>query len=215
MPETEQKTFQKRQVAYKVGISDLLEGVFAKDDASAGYIKSGDLNISRVNVISMVVYKSEPGQNFPSCIVDDGTGKILIRAFENSSLFSGIDVGDFVLVIGRIREYNNEKYILPEIIKKLDNPSWMSLRKIEINNFPAIEKAEPSNKKPEAADEATVSGNLDVIYSLIKKLDAGEGAPIDDVIKNSGANDAEEIINRLLENGDIFEIKPGKVKVLE
>ena len=26
---------------------------------------------------------------------------------------------------------------------------------------------------------------------------------------------AESIINKLLENGDIFEIKPGKLKVLE
>ena len=50
---------------------------------------------------------------------------------------------------------------------------------------------------------------------MIKKLDEGDGVLIDDVIKSSKIGDAEEIINRLLENGDIFEIKPGKLKILE
>ena len=214
MPEAEQKTFQKRQVAYKVRISDLLDGIFAKDDASAGYIKLGDVNVSRVNIISNVVYKSEQGQNFASCIVDDGTGKIILRAFENSSLFSKIDVGDFVLAIGRIREYNNESYIIPEIIKKLDGPEWMNVRKLEISEFPPIQKIERANEKSEALDEV-IPGKFDVLYSLIKNLDNGEGAAIEEIIKNAGTEDAEDIINKLLENGDIFEIKPGRVKVLE
>ena len=214
MQEAEQKTFQKRQVAYKVRISDLLNGFFAKDDTSAGYIKFGDVNISRVNIISNVVYKSEQEQNFESCIIDDGTGKILLRAFENSKLFSKIDVGDFALVIGKIREYNNERYIIPEIIKKLDSPAWMNVWKIEKNDFHAIQKIEPSNEKTEAVDE-TALGKFDILYSLIKNLDTGEGAAIEEIIKNSSTKDAEDAINKLLENGDIFEIKPGRVKVLE
>ena len=104
MPDTEQKIFQKRQIAYKIRIFDLLNGFFAKDDESAGYIKFDDLKISRVNIISTIVYKSGQEQNFASCIIDDGTGKILVRAFENSNLFSKIDVGDLVLVVGKIRE---------------------------------------------------------------------------------------------------------------
>ena len=214
MPEAEQKIFQKRQVAYKVRISDLLNGIFAKDDASAGYIKLGDMNISRVNIISNVVYKSEQEQNFSGCIIDDGTGKILLRAFENSSLFSKIDVGDFVLVIGKIREYNNERYIIPEIIKKLDDSAWMNFRKLEINNLPAIQKIEDSNEKPESVEDFA-SDKFDLLYSLIKNLDTGEGAPIEEIIKSSGTKDAEDVVNKLLENGDIFEIKPGRVKVLE
>ena len=52
-------------------------------------------------------------------------------------------------------------------------------------------------------------------YSLIKKLDKGEGVTFEDVIKNSATSKAETIITKLLENGDVFEIKPGKLKVLE
>lgn len=53
------------------------------------------------------------------------------------------------------------------------------------------------------------------VYLLIKNLDTGEGADFDAVIKNSGNVDAEHIITRLLESGDVFEVKPGRLKVLE
>jgi len=53
------------------------------------------------------------------------------------------------------------------------------------------------------------------VYSLIKKLDNGDGASFEDIIKNSKNAKVETIITRLLENGDVFEIKPGKLKVLE
>ena len=53
------------------------------------------------------------------------------------------------------------------------------------------------------------------VYSLIKKLDDGYGVSIEDIIKNSNNSKAENIITKLLERGDIFEIKPGKLKVLE
>lgn len=214
MSDTEQKSFQKRQIAFKVRISDLLNGFFEKDEASAGFIRLGNFNVSRVNIISALVYKSGQDQNFPSGIIDDGTGKILLRAFENGNLFSKVDVGDLVLVIGRIREYNGERYIIPEIIRKLDNQLWTAVRKLEIEIIGYPQQSKQANE-PQKVPVQAVSGSYDVLYSLIKKLDNGEGVAIDEVIKDSKTEDAEHIINRLLENGDIFEIKPGRIKVLE
>ena len=63
--------------------------------------------------------------------------------------------------------------------------------------------------------EESVSNTDQEIYLLIKKLDNGDGVLIDDVIRNSNNSNAEGIINKLLENGDIFEITRGKLKVLE
>jgi len=210
MPELE-KTFQKRQIAYKARVSDILNCSFSKDELSAGYIKLNGLNVSRVNVIANIVYKSGDDQNYNSALIDDGTGKILLRTFENTNLFAKADVGDIVLVIGKIREYNNERYILPEIVRKLEKFEWMNLRKIELKDNVIEQAKEPVNE----AVEESAKNIGEEIYLLIKKLDDGDGASIEDVIKESNNPDAEKIISRLLENGDVFEIKPGKLKVLE
>ena len=210
MPELE-KTFQKRQIAYKARVSDILNGSFSKDELSAGYIKLNGVNVSRVNVIANIVYKSGDEQNHSSALIDDGTGKILLRTFENTNLFSKADIGDVVLVIGKIREYNNERYILPEIVRKLEKFEWMSLRKIELKDTIIEPVKEPAN---EVVEEAAKTIGEEV-YIIIKKLDDGDGAAIEDVMKESNNPDAEKIISRLLENGDVFEIKPGKLKVLE
>ena len=205
MPELEQKTFQKRQIAHKVRVSDILNSNFTKDDLSAGYIKLNDVIVSRINLIGTIVYKSEE-QSYSSSIIDDGTGKISLRSFNDSNSFSKIDVGDVVLLVGKIREFNNEKYIMPEILKKTDI-EWMNVRNLELKN----NKVSDENKK----SEEIIVENDDEVYSLIKKLDKGDGVAFEDIIKNSTTSRAETIITQLLENGDVFEIKPGKLKVLE
>ena len=53
MPE---QIFQKRNVAYKARISDILSGRFVKDDVSAGYVIIGSLNVYRVNVVAIFVF---------------------------------------------------------------------------------------------------------------------------------------------------------------
>ncbi len=212
MPDLEQKSFQKRQVAYKVWISDILNSNFMKDETSAGYIKINEVVVSRVNLIATVVYKADQEQNLSSVMIDDGTGKILLKSFENFTAFSKIDGGDMVLAVGRIREFSNEKYIMPEILKKLNDIGWMAVRKLELKDHILAEQKE---EKIDGTDKNLSANASEQIYTLIKKFDTADGADIDEIIKNSDLNDAESIINRLLENGDIFEIKPGRVKVLE
>ena len=202
--------FQKRSIAYKVRISDILNGNFVRDDVHAGYIKFGSLNISRVNVVASLVYKSEQ-LNSANAMIDDGTGRIILRVFENKNIFSKADVGDFVIVIGKVREFENEKYILPEIIKKMDNIGWINVRKLELKNI-NFENVEIKSKVPVVETAQPIS---EEVYLLIKGLDKGDGADFDAVIKNSKNGHAEQAINRLLENGDVFEVKPGKLKVLE
>ena len=209
MPELEQKTFQKRQVAYKLKISDIVNGNLTKEEFS-GNIKLNNINVSRVNIIAAVIYKTEES-NFTSAVIDDWTGRIQLRSFENNAYFSKIDVGDVVLVIGKIREFNNEKYIVPEILKKITNTRWVDVRRLELKNNDIID----NNIK--ITDKNLIENTKinEEIYSLIKKLDDGDGASFDDIIKSFGSIDAEKILNKLLENGDVFEIKPGKLKVLE
>lgn len=205
-----EQIFQKRHIAYKVRISDILNGNFVKNDVSSSYIILGKYNVSRVNIIANFVYKSEQ-VNSANAIVDDGTGRISLRMFENKNIFSKIDVGDFVLVIGKVREFGNERYVIPEIVKKIGDIGWVNTRKLELKDI-NFENVKVKNKSVVAEASQIIS---EEVYLLIKKLDDGDGVDFDVVVKNSKSGDVEQTIDRLLERGDIFEIRPGKLKVLE
>ena len=210
--EQEQKSFQ-RQIAYKIRISDILNGNFLKDVFSSGYIRLGNLNISRVNIIATIVFKSEQGQNHSNVVVDDGTARISLKSFENNNIFLKVDVGDIALVVGKIREFNGERYIVPETLKKIEDIGWVNVRKIELERHSAYDD---TSLKTNGTKPAEAASNIDEeIYSLIRKLDDGSGVPVDEVIKNFSDSDAEIRIKKLLENGDIFEVKPARLKILE
>jgi hypothetical protein len=119
-------------------------------------------------------------------IIDDGTGSILVRSFETPI---NAEVGAPALVIGRPRMYEGQQYILGEIIKTI-HPGWLQLR---------------NKQKP-----AKTENPLDIV----RTLDKGEGAEYDEVIKRIGAK-GEEIIVHLLSTGELFETKPGRLKLLE
>ena len=42
----------------------------------------------------------------------------------------------------------------------------------------------------------------------------GEGAPIEEVIEQSKISNTNKIITKMLESGDIFQLSPGRVKLL-
>ncbi len=212
MPELQQKSFS-RQVAYKVRVSDVLNASFDKDNVYATYIKLNNTDVSRINIIATLVYKTEDF-SYASAIIDDGSGRISLRGFENRLIFSKADVGDVVLVIGRIREFNNEKYIMPEILKKI-SLEWMNVRKLELMKNDKIKLEATSSEIQNSNLGEEVANINEEIYLLIKRLDTGDGVAIDDVIKKFNNAEAEKILNILLEKGDIFEVKPGKLKVLE
>ena len=200
---------QKRLVSYKVSINNLLKGLYIKEEGwTPNYIKINGLNVSRVNILGTVVLR-EDQEKYSSIMLDDGSGKIQIRSFDNNNIFQDISISDSVLIIGRIREFNNERYIIPEIARKIDQ-KWLKVRQIEIKNSkPAV------NEEPETTAEEIVSDSpTTLVYSLIKELDRGQGAEIEEVLQKSKVSDAEKIIDNLLKEGEIFKTSPGRVKVL-
>ncbi len=198
MPEQEQKSFH-RQVACKARVSEVVG------------MRLDESNVLRVNIMATIVHKPDRNENHGDAVIDDGTGRISLRSFENNDYISKIEVGDAALVIGKVREFNNERYIMPEIVKKMDNLGWMGVRNLELSKKEEV--IDEEKVKPEEVDEgADIHGE---VYSTIKSLDSGGGASIEDVIKNCKTSEAESTINELLKRGNIFEIRPGRVKVLE
>lgn len=210
----------KRHIAFKVRIKDISDGNYIKQDGTkSNYVLFKDgRKISRVNVIAVILSKVDDKElNYRSIIIDDGSGKIAVRSFDDLNIFDGVSIGDSILAIGKIREFGGEKYIIPEIIKKIDDKRWITLRKIELG---INDKESEEVKKEKAVDlnENKISNeaNKDVedVVEFIKRNDSGNGVSIQDVVNNFG-DESERIIKNLLENGDIFELKPGFIKVLE
>ena len=210
----EQRFLQKRQVAYKVVISEITKTNFIKDNISSGYVVLDDRKISRVNIIAIVVYKTEKPNGYSSVVIDDGTGKLLLRSFENNNHLTKANIGDVILVIGRLREFNNERYIIPEILK-ITGIVWLNLRRCELNR---LNIGNVFNENAETADVLVKDNTNDIseeIYALIKLLDTGDGVVVENIVKSSNHPDVESVVSRLLKNGNIFEIKHGVLKVLE
>jgi RPA family protein len=209
----------KRQVAYKVEIADVLNNNYVKEEGwLPNYVAVGDKKVSRVNLLGVIVSKNfqEEGAASQNFILDDGSGRISLRFFEPGA---SVDVGDVVVVVGRPREFGAERYIVPEIIKKIIEPKWVKVRKLEL----ALEKQKTFQKKEPVAEELSVetedlvddSNPLTKIISIIKELDAGAGVGFEEISVKLGTGDADAFVKKLLEQGDIFEVKPGRYKVLE
>ena len=152
---------KKRETAYKLRINDLLKGTqifeeFEGMNKRLRFVELGDKKIVRVNIVANVVdkYESEGERRFASITLDDGSGQIRARVFaDDMDKFKDLSQGDTLIVIGLLRSYNQELYILPELIKKQD-PKYLLIRKLEIDkSYPQIptttEKKEISKKVDE------------------------------------------------------------------
>jgi len=210
----EQQTVQKRQVAYKVRVKDILDGVYVKEEGwQPNYIEIGENKVSRVNLIGTIVLKTDAN----NIVLDDGSGKIPLRVFENNVFFEKIDIGDLVLAIGKPREFGSEKYVMPEILKKIEDTTWIDVRKneLKLNKTPNTNNEKKGEEKTEETVEEIKEDPYEKVFNLIKKMDKGEGVDTEEIINNAKDMDTEKIISKLLENGEIFEVRHGKLKVLE
>ena len=52
------------------------------------------------------------------------------------------------------------------------------------------------------------------ISKIIKELDRGDGASIDDVMRLSKVSNGEEIISDMMMRGEIYEAKAGYIKLM-
>jgi predicted HTH transcriptional regulator len=116
--------------------------------------------------------------------------------------------GKTVIVIGVLRVYNNETYVSPEIIKDLD-PKYLLVRKLE------NEKTQTQNAPP--VEKTQITAVKDKILEMIKTSENDGGIETDNLVMKL-TDISPEIINqeikKLLEEGIVFEPRPGKVRWL-
>jgi len=213
---------QKRQVAYNVCVGEISQGDYVKESGwLPNYILIRGNKVSRVNIIGVVVNMAEQ-EDKKEFLLEDSTGRVAIRSFETMQNLNKLKVGDIVKVVGRPREFNDEKYIVPEIVKEV-NKGWFELRSLELGS-PTPPKEKIEIKKVESIKDETLEEKIVVKEDILKKyinpeevikqiklLDKGDGADYESILEK--VKD-EKLIQMLLEDGEIFEIKPGKLKIL-
>jgi len=237
----------KRIPAKKVRIIDILKGRFfygSKEEMKPSYLITPlGQKFSRVSLIGTVVDKFV-SDNYSSITLDDGTGVVRVKTFrESTSLLESIEPGDLVITIGKVKEYNGERYVNGEVVRKVNDPNYETLTKLEILSE-IIQKKEIATRIVELASEMSkeelenyVKENYGMdaetlnvileskeaidykpkILKLIENLDEGNGAEIGKIFELSKLpeNVIENTLDELMNKGYIYEPVAGHLKIVK
>ena len=235
-----------RPAAYKMKIEDVALGQYVRspDGTEPSYLLTpwGE-QVTRVRVMGTVVDKFvRDDQNYATLRIDDGSETVGLRAWqEGVKELDGFKVGDIVDVIGRVREFNGEVYLIPELIIRVDDPNWELVRELEViaarrealasGVRPKIEKLEP--RRPDTQfqrrtgesepSEDTDEEPLPIIPDEVKKrvviamekLDAGSGVEPIGISNelNMSLAQVNDVLRVLFVDGDVFEPTHGKFRM--
>ncbi len=201
----------KRHIAFKVRIGEILMGKPVFDGDKFTFVELGVRKITRINVLGNIVdrYDNEGDSKYTFLTLDDGSGQIQLRIFgDDVEKYKDITQGKTVLIVGLLRSFNNATYIAPEIIKEQD-PKYLLVRKLE------IEQEKSSAAEPIPREQ--IVAVKDRILGSIKNSEEDGGIDVDKIIL-SLQDLSPEIINqeiqKFIEEGIVFEPRPGRVRYL-
>ncbi len=201
----------KRHTAFKLRIGDLLIAKPVFNEEKFIFLELGSKQISRVNLVGNVIekYDSQGEKQYSFITIDDGSGQIKLKSFgDETEKLKDIFQGQTILVFGILKNWNNETYIYPEIIKEIDS-KYLLVRKLEIEK----ERSKDSNPLP----KQEIIAVKDRILGSIKNSEEDGGIELDKIIMDL-RDISPEIINqeiqKFIEEGIVFEPRPGKVRYL-
>ncbi|MCK4555543.1 MAG: OB-fold nucleic acid binding domain-containing protein [Candidatus Aenigmarchaeota archaeon] len=164
----------KRILIQRCRVCDVFSATPVPDSNGNFYDSPLSDRLSRVHVFGVVreTFASEDNK-YAFITLDDTTGIIRCKAFGNTEIVTDIKAGQMVDVIGRIREYNDEMYIMPEIVRVQSDPNIETLRWVEILNVlkekgidekatvpsgtsPAVDKKTSAEKQKDSVSEQPV-----------------------------------------------------------
>jgi RecG-like helicase len=162
-----------------------------------------------VNIVANVVekYDSEDGR-FSSITLDDATGQLRARVFgEDIKKFKILELGNTIIIIGTLRQFNQEVYVNPEIVK-ISEPSYLLVRKLELEKERSL--------IPITKEKHELVAVQDQIIDMIKKAEIDGGIDKERLIMEISASPdlINEEIQKLLEEGIVYEPRPGRVRFL-
>ena len=231
----------ERQVAIKATIADLLSGEYVqKEGWTPNFVRTRRGPVSRVNVMGVLIQEPEPNV----FVLDDGSGQVRVRTFDkvaNAKVGDAVLVigrprkyaNQLFINYEILRSINPawlgyRKEELEHLGAFLENTPAPSIQKN--TNATKKEVLEDTNSDTgqitiadldENQDETVVLSSENVfmkVLDIIRALDKenkNAGAEHDKVLAACEHKEAPSVLTSLLEEGEVFEIRPGLLKVLE
>ena len=223
---------RERMTAVRASISDITNGSFS-DDNGPHVVSPFGVELRRVVIVGFVVNKfyregDDTGKKrFESITVDDGTDTIGVKVWgeEDASMLEGVKESILALVIGKVRQYNEEVYLIPEIVRELTDPNYMSLHLMErykaVLNRSGISLPETEEQQQElltATPSKPVSGKLaNDILAYVRLEDPPKGIPLKDIVEyfEKKGQDSEKVqtkVFNLVAEGALNEVSIGQFR---
>lgn len=184
---------KKRLTAIKTDIKSVISGKYVvRPGFESNYVLTPlGMKLSRVRILATVVDKfmSESGK-FASITLDDGTSTIRAKAFSALSIMDGIGEGDIVDVVGKVKEYQDEVYIMPEIIAKKDF-YWEMLRALELKK----QKEEWGEKRRSILENQKQTSDLEELKKIMEERFGISPSDVEAVVES------QELMHAALEEG--------------
>jgi RPA family protein len=200
----------KRLTAKKASIGEVVNGKFVKKSGfESSYILTNlGRKLSRVRVLGLIVDKFiSPDERYATVTLDDSTETLRCKVFVNTKIYDGFGSGDMVDIFGKIREYNGEIYVMPEIIAKVD-ANFEILRDLELEKI-FREQREKIKKIRELQKQTSDVSEIKAATKDVMTLEDAEGIiEAQEMIENSveekaiSANDIKSKVLKLIEGLD-------------
>jgi len=204
----------KKNPAYKLDISDIISSPYIKTEADLepNYIDiAGKLRVIRVRILAKVTFKylSEDG-NYASITLGDGKNSIRVKAWQDIRCLKETEKDNLIDIIANVREWNGEVYLVPEVLRKIDDPDFETLRRLEIQKF------RKDMDLPEKEDiEKEIGSENKTVPDVPKIVDTKDTKDIDDKKKEDKAETLKEEAPVKEEKKPEKEEKSLRVLVLE
>jgi hypothetical protein len=221
--------------AVRAAVVDIVKGTYGEDNGPHVVSPYG-VELRRVALVGLIIDQYS-GEGFASITIDDGTETIRAKAWggEAASL-DKVQTNILALIVGKIREYEGELYVVPEIVRELDDPNYLTVHKMEryvamltrsgvtpelpsvLEDF--IEESTPPPKRETPAKKpknkgTPVTGKIyKQIMQYIEQNSKEEGVPIASIVdffeeKGHDRTDVQLKVLDLQGQGNLVEVKVG------
>lgn len=221
---------RERMTAVRASISDIINGAYGEDNGPH-VISPYGVELRRVVLVGFVVSRfskeaSSEGKRFVSITLDDGTETIRIKVWgeDDATLLDGVKENILALVIGKIRKFDDEIYVVPEIVKEITDPNYMGLHLLE--RYQAI-LTRSGVTTPEIVEEsqqlltlsppkrAAVTGITKQILNYIELHANPQGVHMKDIVNFFEAKGEDSLsiqtkVFNLIADGLINEVDPSR-----
>jgi RPA family protein len=203
----------RKSAARRVYIADLTLG--SKQGPHEG--KFEDLGEVKIfgTILGKNIYRTEGKVEYGILLVGDGSGStIRIKAWgSGTSALDQLEKGELVDIVGKVRHSRDETFLVPEIVRKLPDPNWRIVRELEIiEDYLSRKKAKiRGSLRPDGKE---VDLRREIISTIdIKGGDAGiDFTELVKCIRHSNEEEIKKTLNELLDQGMIYETRPGRYR---